>query len=345
VGKLRVGVIGVGGIATSAHIPGYKRLGGEVELAAVADVNLERARQVAAEHGISGVYHDYRAMLAAERLDAVSVCTPNALHAPASLAALEAGCHVLCEKPPAMSPEEVSAVAETARRTGRIYTVALNFRFDPEVVLAKRFIDGGGLGEIYAARVRVRRRRGVPSWGGFTNKRLQGGGPMIDMGVHFLDVALYLMGYAAPRQILGTTYTKVANRTEVMAWGAYDRDGYEVEDLAFGMITLDSGATVLIEASFADNCPKEENYVLLSGTKAGLELPPLRIFREECGALTDTTIHWLPRQDMYAEEVRHFVACCRGDERPVVTPDQAVILQQMVSGIYQSAAAGKAISL
>jgi predicted dehydrogenase len=277
VARLRVGIIGAGGIATSAHIPNDLKLTHQVELAAVGDVNLERARQVATEYQIPAAYADYREMLERERLDAVSICTPNAFHAPASVAALEAGCHVLCEKPPALRPEEVEAVAEAARKAGRIFTVALNFRFHPEVVAARRFTAEGGMGEIYAARVKVSRRRAVPSWGVFTHKELQGGGPMIDMGVHFLDVALYLMGYPRPVEVMGATYRKIAPYTEVMPWGRYDRDRYEVEDLALGMIRLENGGTVMVEAAFADNCEKEQYHVHLSGTRAGLELMPLKL--------------------------------------------------------------------
>lgn len=147
---------------------------------------MDRARAVAAEQGFANAYADYKEMLAKERLDAVSVCTPNLFHAPATLAALEAGCHVLCEKPPAMNPAEVRAMDAAAEKAGKIFMVGLCMRFHPEVEMAKRFVDGGALGEIYAARVRAVRRRGIPAWGVFTNKKLQGGGPMIDIGVHML---------------------------------------------------------------------------------------------------------------------------------------------------------------
>jgi predicted dehydrogenase len=342
--KLRVGVIGAGGIATYAHIPGYKKAAeaGKVELVALADINLERAQSVAAEHGFARAYGDYKEMLAKERLDAVSITTPNLYHAPAAIAALEAGCHVLCEKPPAMNPAEVEAMIAAAQAAGKICTVGLNYRFHPEVEMAKRFIDGGALGEIYAARVKVTRRRGIPSWGVFTNKALQGGGALIDVGVHMLDTALYLMGYAAPVQIMGSTYQKIGNRPGINPWGQWDWEHYEVEDLALGMVRLASGATVMVEASFADNIEKGETTVQLSGTRGGLQLLPLKVFREEYGTLTDTTPHWVPQQDMYQEEIRHFVACCLGEEEPRVKMDEMLNLQQIINGIYASAEAAQA---
>lgn len=344
--RLRVGVIGAGGIAAYAHIPGYKKAAaeGKAELVALADVNLERAQAAAREHGFARAYSDYREMLAEERLDAVSVATPNLYHAPATIAALEAGCHVLCEKPPAMTPAEVEAMIAAAEKAGKIFTVGLSFRFHPEVEMAKRFIDGGALGEIYAARVKVTRRRGIPTWGVFTNKELQGGGALIDAGVHMLDTALYLMGYSEPAEILGTTYQKIGNRPGVGPWGQWDWEHYAVEDLALGMVRLTNGATVMVEASFADNVEKNQTYVHLSGTRGGLELLPLKLFREEYGSLTDTTPHWVSDRDMHQEELRHFVACCRGEEQPRVTMGEALALQRILNGIYQSAESGTAVS-
>ena len=155
---LRIGIIGVGGIAQGAHIPGYKELGDQVKLVACADVNVERARQVAERFGIDTAYEDYREMLEKEELDAVSVCTPNKFHAPATVAALEAGCHVLCEKPPALSAAEARSMVDTAARVGKVLTFGLHYRFTTEVRAAKRLIDGGELGHIYAAQ----RRRDPP---------------------------------------------------------------------------------------------------------------------------------------------------------------------------------------
>lgn len=336
---LRIGIIGVGGIAQGAHIPGYKELGDQVKLVACADVNVERARQVAERFGIDTAYEDYREMLEKEELDAVSVCTPNKFHAPATVAALEAGCHVLCEKPPALSAAEARLMVDTAAQVGKVLTFGLHYRFTTEVRAAKRLIDGGELGHIYAARVDAIRRRGIPGWGVFTNKELQGGGPVIDIGVHMLDTCLYLMGYPRPVQVLAKTYQEIGNRPGVGAMGQWDWENFEVEDLAMAMIKFDNGATILLESSFAQNVDVMERMnVRLSGREGGINLFPLKVSKEMHGGLYDATPAWLPRVDRpHAESVKHFVAACRGEHEPMVLPQEAVRLQQILDAIYASA--------
>ncbi len=337
--KLKIGIIGVGGIAQSAHIPGYKAAGDQVELVACADVNYERAKQVAESFGFRRAYQDYREMLEKEELDAVSVCTPNKFHAPATIAALEAGCHVLCEKPPAMTAAEARQMVETAERVGKVLTFGLHYRFSTEVQAAKRIIDGGEIGHIYAARVDAIRRRGIPGWGVFTNKELQGGGPVIDIGVHMLDTCLYLMGYPKPVQVLAKTYQEIGNRPGVGAMGAWDWQNFQVEDLAMGMIKLDNGATILLETSFAQNIDVMDRMnVRLSGREGGINLFPLKVAKEMHGGLYDVTPAWLPRVDRpHTEEVKHFVAACRGEHEPMVKPHEAVRLQELLDAIYASA--------
>lgn len=151
------------------------------------------------------------------------------------------------------------------------------------------------------------------------------------------------MGYSAPAQVMGSTYQKIGNRPGVAPGGQWDWQNHEVEDLALGMVKLANGATVMIEAAFADNCEKNSSYVHLSGTQGGVELLPLKIFREEFGTLTDTTPHWVPKHDMHHEELRHFVAACRGEEEPRVRLDEGLYLQQILNGIYESAETGKVV--
>src|SRR5690625_161541 len=173
---LKVGIIGAGGIAQSVHIPNYLKSGFDVEIVGIADISLDRANEVAKEFDIPHVYASYEDMLAEVSLDAVSVCVPNKFHADASIAALKAGCHVLCEKPPAMNAEEAAHMRQVADEAGKILTYGFHFRYQPEVETAKAFVDAGEMGDIYSARVQAIRRRGIPGWGVFTNKDLQGGG-------------------------------------------------------------------------------------------------------------------------------------------------------------------------
>lgn len=335
---LRVGIIGAGGIATAAHIPGYQALGGEVELVAVADVNVERAAQVAARFGFARHYADYHEMLEREELDAVSVCTPNKFHAPASIAALKAGAHVLCEKPPATSAAEVQAMQAAAAQAGRVLTFGFHMRHSAQAQAAYRFVAAGELGEIYAGRVTALRRRGIPSWGVFTRKELQGGGPLLDIGVHMLDLALWLMGYPRPETVLGATFCKLGNRPGVAPWGPWDWKHYDVEDMALGMIRFVGGASLLLETSFAANIePMEEMNVRLQGTEGGLTYHPFKVHRELHGTLVDVTPAWLPDVKPYAAEIAHFVRCIRGEEPPLSTPEQALVLQGIVDALYRSA--------
>lgn len=337
--RLRVGIIGVGGIARGAHIPGYLAASDRAELVACADVNEERARQVAAEFGIAHAFGDYRTMLAEIELDAVSVCTPNKFHAPATLAALEAGCHVLCEKPPALTAGEARAMAAKASEVGKVLTFGLHFRFTSEVQALKRAIDGGELGFVYAARIDAVRRRGIPGWGVFTNKELQGGGPVIDIGVHMLDTAMYLMGYPKPVQVLAKTYREIGVRSGVGVLGEWDWRDFQIEDLALGMIKFENGASALLETSFAQNIEELERMnVRLSGRDGGASLFPLKIFKEAHGGLFDMTPAWIPKTDHpHVAEVRHFIDACRGEHPPMVKAEEAIRLQEVLDAIYRSA--------
>ncbi|GGE12338.1 dehydrogenase [Marinithermofilum abyssi] len=344
--KLRVGVIGAGGIATQVHMPNYQQCE-EAEIVAVADIHEAKAQAAAEEFQIPRVYTDYREMLAHEDLDAVSVCTPNKFHAPATLAALEAGCHVLCEKPPAMTTAEAEEMRDTARRTGKLLTFGLHYRQSSEVSTLKRFVDEGELGKVYASRVHAVRRRGIPGWGVFTNKELQGGGPLIDIGVHMLDTALYLMGYPQPTTVFGVTYQKLGNRKGVGLFGEWDWQNYSVEDMARGMITFENGASILLESAFAANVQKDDEMnVSLMGEQGGADVFPLRLYQEKHGALIDVTPAYLPETNAHKNVVHRFVKACQGQAQPsLCTPEQGVILQQIIEALYRSAEEGEPVKV
>lgn len=343
---LRIGLIGAGGIANDAHIPAYRALGDQIQLAAVADVNETTARNTASRHGIGGVYADYREMLAHEHLDAVSVCTPNRFHAPAVLAALEAGCHVICEKPPAITADEARQMEAAAQRANRILTFGFMFRFNPEVMAARRYAQDGAFGELYDGRVTAMRRRGIPGWGVFTNKELQGGGPLIDIGVHMLDAALYVMGYPEPRSVTGVTHTRLGNQPPgVTTMGPWDHARYSVEDICNALIQFENGASLMVETSFIANIePMEELQVRLIGTRAGCKFFPFTVFGEEHGTLTNTRPAWVPQGGSgYEREIAHFVRCIRGEAEPVSTPAEAVKIQRIIEAAYRSAQAGSSV--
>ncbi len=343
--KVRIGIIGAGGIAQGAHIPGYKRVADQVELVAIADVVEPKARQAAADHGFKTAYASYEEMLAKESLDAVSVCVPNKFHAPVAIAALQAGCHVICEKPPATTGAEARAMADAAARAGRVLTFGFHFRFMPEVEAARRFAEDGAFGEIYFGRVTAQRRRGIPGWGVFTNKELQGGGPLIDIGVHALDACLYVMGYPDPSEVLGVTYTKLGDKAPTIVGRSWNYKDYTVEDVCNALIRFADGATLMLESSFIANIePTEEMNVRLSGTRAGLKLFPLTIFGEEHGLLVNKTAAWQPRPaggNAHLAEIAHFVRCVRGEATPRSNAAEAVKISRLIEAIYKSAASGQ----
>ncbi|WP_223591738.1 Gfo/Idh/MocA family protein [Neobacillus bataviensis] len=343
---LSVGIIGAGGIARDAHLPNYLKYGDKVEIVAVCDVVKQKAEQLATDFNIPHVFSNYEEMFQEIELDAVSICTPNKFHYSSTIGALKAGCHVLCEKPPAMTAKEAEEMAAAAEKAGKILTYGFHFRHSPQVEVLKRFIDGGELGGIYAARVIAMRRRGIPGWGVFTNKELQGGGPLIDIGVHMLDTALYLMDYPEPDTVFGVTYQKLGTKKGVGLMGSWDWENFSVEDMARGMITFKNGASILLESAFAANIEKaDEMNVTLMGDKGGADVFPLKIYQEKHDSLIDISPTYLPKQNYHELELKRFVEACLEGTAPISTPEQGVYLQRIINGLYESALKGEAIKI
>ncbi|EPZ41595.1 MULTISPECIES: Gfo/Idh/MocA family protein [Alicyclobacillus] len=343
---LRVGIVGAGGIAQAVHIPNYQKCGDKVNIVAIADVDLERAKDVAKRYDIPHAYATVDEMLGAQELDAVSICTPNKFHAASAIAALQAGCHVLCEKPPAMTVAEAEAMASAAEKANKYLSYGFHYRHTQDVEALKRFIDAGELGDIYAATAIAMRRRGIPGWGVFTNKELQGGGPLIDIGVHMLDTALYLMGYPEPDSVFGATYQKLGTKPGVGLLGAWDYENFTVEDMARGFIRFKNGATLVLEAAFAANVEqRDEMNVKLMGDLGGANVFPLTIYQEKHGSLVDVKPAYLPDKPAYELEVERFVDACLGGAAPISTPEQGVKLQRIINGLYASAESGEAVKL
>lgn len=329
---MKIGIIGTGGIATSAHIPHYMTAGADV--VAVMNRTRERGEAVARQFGIERVYETVEEMLTHEQLDAVSVCTPNALHKDHVIQALDAGCHVLCEKPPAISEHEADEMLQAARRAGRTLHYGFHFRHRSDTQLLKRLIDAGELGHIYAATALALRRRGIPGWGVFTDKELQGGGALLDIGVHMLDLALYLMDYPKPDNVIGHVGQYLGTRPGVGLMGDWDADHFSVEDTARAMITFENGASLFLDASFMTNIgSKETMNVELRGTVGGASLFPLTIHTEEHGALFDKTPAHLTLQDPYATQICSFLEACR-HEPSYEQAEQAVLLHRIIDRIY-----------
>lgn len=341
--KLRVGIIGTGSIAQYAHIPNYQKIEG-VELAAFCDIKPDTLKAAAEKFGVKKTYRDYRKMLAAESLDAVSVCTPNVVHAAPTIAALQAGAHVLCEKPIAMNPTEGRQMVAAARKAKRILMIGFSSRWGAEAQWLKRVVQSGALGEIYYGEASYMRRRGIPGWGQFVEKKQSGGGPLIDIGVHVLDLALWLMGHPKPTSAFGSAYCKFGKRTDIVAaWGQWDTKKFTVEDFGVGLVRFANGATLLVKASWAANVGDERNGVMLMGTEAGLTTSPARVYREEQGTLVDSVPSGLPSVDTYNEEIVQFVKAVR-ERRPSPVPgENGLMATAILDAIYKSAETGKEV--
>ena len=343
---INVGVIGTGGIGAKQHIPALAKQP-DVKILAVCDVNEAAAKEVAKEFNIPHVFTDYGELLKIGEIEAIHVCTPNKMHMPPTVDALNAGKHVIVEKPLARNAIEGGQMVEAARKNGRKLMVAQNLRFTHENAYLKRVVDAGELGEVYFARVWALRRRGVPSWGVFIDKEAQGGGPLIDIGVHALDLAMHLMGHPKPTAASGMAYTKIGNTPgHVGAWGAWDYKNYTVEDYAAGFIRFENGVSMILESSFCANFGNEGMNVVLLGTKGGLETSPLKVYGESNGALTETVPSLIPSSgSSYEGEVRAFYDAIQNDTPPPVTGEQALNVMKILDAIYRSSDEGKEVPI
>lgn len=344
--KIRIGIIGGGGIAQYAHIANYKKHSDKIELVAIADVNESIVNKNIEDHGFQHGFTDYEKMLSSVELDAISVCTPNKFHAPAAIAALQAGCNVLCEKPPAMTSAEAKAMEDAANKAGKLLTYGFNHRYTSQAQILKRFVDAGELGNIYAGHVTAIRRSGIPGWGVFTNKELQGGGPLIDIGVHMLDLALYLMGYPRATQVMGATYRELGTRPLTSAWGgSWDYKNYSVEDMAMAMIRFENGATLHLDTSFILHTKEDAVNVRLHGTEGGCDYSPIAIFQDKHGSLVDITPTSVPNVDSHTAEIEAFVKTLAGEGKVLSTAEEGTKLQQIIEAIYISAETGETVKI
>lgn len=354
-GTIGVGVIGASTIAEHAHIPGYAQQP-DARIVAIADIVAERAQATAERHGIPRAYGAYQDLLADPDVDAVSICTPNALHAPIAIAALELGKHVFCEKPPATSAAEAIRMKATAERSGAVLYFCLNSRFRPDVVQLRRYVEHGELGDVYYAKTAILRRRGGPG-GWFIDKKLSGGGALVDIGVHCIDWTRWAMGNPAPVEVFGAAYSKIKSYDleDHRTWTPadlrdeeppVDRAG-DVDELALATVRFANGATLFAEASWALNIEDNAESTELFGTRAGARLRPLRLFRNEYGRMVNLTVQVPdpPWTAGHGRAIRNFLDVIEGRATPIVTPDDGITLMRILDAIYVSAEQGKSVSI
>lgn len=355
---LKVGIIGCGGIANQKHLPALAGIE-EVEVVAFCDIIEERAILSKNTYGTSDgrVYSDYKEMLEKEDLDIVHVCTPNSSHAEISIAAMEADNHVMCEKPMAKTAEEARAMIEASEKTGKKLTIGYQNRFRKDSQFLHAACADGELGEIYNAKAHAIRRRAVPTWGVFLDEEAQGGGPLIDIGTHALDLTLWMMDNYKPKYVVGKTYHKLSDKENAAnAFGSWDPKEFTVEDSAFGFIVMENGATIYLESSWALNSlDVKEAKTTLHGTKAGADMNDgLTINGEERGLQYDKKIVIeTGGVDFYdgsgdepeIVEARAWIDSILYDKEVVVKPEEALVVTEILEAIYKSSKTGEPVYL
>jgi predicted dehydrogenase len=346
--KLRVAIVGCGGIS-EVHIPALRTMP-DVEIVAGVDIKPERLEVMKTKFGITKLYEKWSDMLKEVKPDAVDVCTPNGVHAPACIDASKAGCHVITEKPMAMTPQECEAMIAAAKKAGKKLCVGFQFRYHPNTQMIVRARDEGQIGNVMFVKCLALRRRGIPNWGVFGQKHLQGGGPMIDIGVHVIEMAHFAMGSPKPVAASGNTWTYLGDKPSkvVCPWPNWDYKTYTVEDLAIGQVRFENGALLQIEASFAAHIEKDLWGFTMIGDKGGAQWDPPSLFTDRAGTMTNTTAGFLPKADfhqLFVLKLRNFVDGCLHN-KPLTCPGEAgLAVQKMLDGIYRSAAAGKEVTI
>jgi predicted dehydrogenase len=348
--KLRIAFIGAGGIA-GAHM-GYLSKFSDVEIVALADpfrAGMEKNAKnfnIAAEN----LYEDYEEMLRKVKPDAVSVCSPNGAHAPNTIAALKAGAHVLVEKPMAMNAKEAQQMIDVAKKHDRKLVIGFQYRFAPKSQFLRSAVEAGDFGDVLFTRCHAMRRRGIPNWGVFGRKELQGGGPMIDIGVHCLEMAHYVIGSPKPVAASGATFTYMGDKpskTQSM-WPNWDHKTYTVEDLAVGQIRFENGSILQLEASFVAHIAKDTWNFQVMGTKAGGDWDTPAIFKDDNNYMINSQPGWLPTDaagDHFAIKMRNFVDHALYNKPTGAPAEHGLMVQKMLDGIYESAAAGKEVKI
>ncbi|OCT14818.1 oxidoreductase [Paenibacillus pectinilyticus] len=360
---LKIGIIGCGGIANQKHMPALASLSHLGKMVAFCDIVDERAIKAAAEFGDADakVYSDYKELLKDESIDVVHVLTPNLYHAPITVDALEAGKHVMCEKPMAINSTEAKRMLDAAKKSGKKLTIGYQNRFNEESLVVHKACSSGDLGDIYMAKAHAVRRKAVPTWGVFTDKKLQGGGALIDIGTHALDLTLWCMDNYKPKSVTGSVYYKLKDNTEGNLFGPWDPATIDVEDSAFAFIKMENGASIFLECSWALNTTEvKEAKTSLFGVEGGAEMKAgpdgkteLVFNTAKYGKLVDFKPNTRASVAYFngAEgspgvlEAKQWLECIIHDTEPLVKAEQAYVVTQILEAVYRSAETGQTVEL
>ncbi|MCL2427050.1 MAG: Gfo/Idh/MocA family oxidoreductase [Oscillospiraceae bacterium] len=356
--RLRVGIVGCGAIAAEKHFSGLSVIP-EVDVVAFCDTIPERAVKLGEKFGAKkpGIYENYMDLIKDDSIDVIHVCTPNISHAPIAIAALKSGKHVICEKPMATTYKDAKAMCDAAIEAGKLLTIGYQYRCMSAPLYLKEMCENDELGEIYYAKAHALRRRGVPTWGVFLNEEEQGGGPLIDIGTHALDMTLWMMDNYKPKTVMGTVYKKLGDHPDCgNMFGPWDPNEYTVEDSAFGFVVMENGATIVLESSWALNTFEvHEAMCTLCGTKAGADMRGgLRIASDNHGKFYDSTpnleeggVAFVPGAKVLSPEqyeARNFYDAILYGAELRVKPEQALVVTQILEAIYESGKTGKPVT-
>ncbi|HML47819.1 MAG TPA: Gfo/Idh/MocA family oxidoreductase [Clostridia bacterium] len=349
---MKVAVIGCGTIANAAHIPSYLN-NPEAEIAYFCDILPERAAAAVEKYGCGTAIEDYHVALADPQVVAVSVCTPNNVHAPIAIDAMRAGKHVLCEKPAATTLAEAQEMQRVAAETGMTLNIGVVNRFNDSVNMIKKYIDSGRLGDIYHVYVSFRAFRSIPGLGGpFTTKAIAGGGALIDWGVHFLDIVMYCCADPKPLSVTGETFSRLGRDIEQYTyknmWAGPPVAGgvYDVEDSVTALIRTER-PVITVHGAWAQNIDKEEMYIDFMGDKAGIRLQygaDFTLYTAENGSLVSYKPEFKTR-DHFQNEIDAFVRCVRTGEKLPSHIDTTIVTTGIMQAIYDSAARHREIAL
>ena len=342
----KVGVIGAGGIFQGAHMPGWQAIP-DAKIVAVADVNVEGAAAVARKFDIPNVFKDFRDLLKLD-LDAVDICAPNMVHTPAVLAALKSGKHVICEKPLAVTTAEVRQMGELADRKKLMLMTAQHQRWTAPALAIRSWVDAGNLGPVYHARVKAMRRAWLPTRPGFIDRSLSGGGPCMDIGVHALDLCLWLMDFPSPVRVTGTAKVNFAKGRKIPGmWGEWDRKLYSVEDFAAGFVHFDNGATMTLESAWLGHQQENEDMSCqLFGLNGGVKWPSGEFAGVAGRSFTQGTITAPNRVERpHADEIVAFHAALMAGKPSPVPWRETLKVIAILEAVYASQQKGREITV
>ena len=343
---LRIGVIGSGGIMRGAHMPGWK-LVPDCQITAVCDANRATAVAFATDFEVPAerVFTDFNDLVALSDVDAVDICTPNMFHTPAVLAALAAGKHVICEKPLAVTTAEIRRMAAAATAAGKLLMTAQNHRWGGAGQAIRRFVDSGAVGEVYYARIHAVRRNWLPCAPTFIDAKVSGGGPCMDIGVHALDLGMWLMGFPDPVRVSGVTRVNFAHGHDIPgAWGEWDRARFSVEDFAAGFIHFANGATMVLESSWLQHQKMNEDFSAhLFGKKATVQWPSKEYSTVINGTLADGMLQDLPMKPSHQEEILAFADAIRSGKPSPVPVEQTLKVIAILEAIVESGRTGREV--